>query len=103
MNLNDESKLRTESLRGQRAVELMDDPLMVEAFALLHERFQTEWADSPARDMEGRERIWIMQKLLTNLQENLGEVARTGQLASLQLEQHRTRLQKAQDWAKERF
>lgn len=103
MNLNEESKLRTESLRGQRAVELMTDPLMVEAFDLLHARFQTEWADSPARDTEGRERIWLMQKLLKNLGGHLSEIAQTGQLASLQLEQHRTRLQKAQDWAKERF
>lgn len=103
MNLNEESKLRTETQRGQRAAELMADPLMVEAFALLHERFQTEWADSPARDTEGRERIWLLQKLLRNLQGNLMEVLRTGQLASTQLEQHRSRLQKAKDWAKEVF
>lgn len=44
-----------------------------------------------------------MQKLLKNLEGHLSEIVRTGQLASTQLEQHRTRLQKAKDWAKEVF
>lgn len=100
MNINEESKLRTESLRGQRAAELMEDPLMVEAFTILQERFQTEWVNSPARDTEGRERLWLMQKLLTNLKGHIEEIMRTGQMASIQLEQHRTRTQKAKEWLK---
>lgn len=100
MNTNEESRLRTEATRGQRAAELINDPLMQEAFAVLQERFQTEWADSPARDTEGRERIWLMQKLLKNVAAHLAEVATTGQLASIQLEQRRTAMQKAKEWAK---
>jgi hypothetical protein len=103
MNLENEGQLRSEATRGQRAAELLADPLLVEAFALLDERFNQQWADSPARDTEGRERIWLMKKLLKNVGEHLAQVAMTGKMASLQLEQHKTMLQKAKDWAREAF
>lgn len=103
MNAQDEMQLRSESSRGQRAVELMEDELIVEAFSILEQRFMTEWAASPARDTEGRERIWVMQKLLGNLKAHLLEVATTGKLASLQLEQNRTKVQRAKEWLTEQF
>lgn len=100
---NDEFKLHDEATRGERASELMDDPLMVEAFTLMQERFTAEWADSPVRDTEGRERIWMMQKLLQNVRSHLLQAATTGKLASLQLEQKRSMAQKAKQWASETF
>lgn len=42
-----------------------------------------------------------MQKLLKNVGDHLSEIAQTGKLASLQLEQERTILQKAKQWANE--
>ena len=96
-----ESQLRSEATRGQRANELMADDLIVEAFTLLNDRLTKEWADSPVRDSEGRERIWLMQKLLKNVGDHINEIAQTGKLASLQLEQERTLVQRAKDWAKE--
>lgn len=102
-NLENEPQLRSEAARGQRAAELLADPLLIEAFALLDERFNQQWADSPARDTEGRERIWLMKKLLKNVGEHLAEVATTGKLASIQLERHRTMLQKAKEWARDAF
>lgn len=103
MNLSEEPRLRAEAMRGQRAHELMADDLMVEAFGTLNTRLTKEWADSPVRDTEGRERIWLMQKLLKSVGDHLSEIAQTGKLASLQLEQERTRLQKAKAWASERL
>jgi hypothetical protein len=101
MSPNTESQLRSEATRGQRANELMADELIVEAFTQLNNRLTKEWADSPVRDSEGRERIWLMQKLLKNVGDHLSEIAQTGKLASLQLEQERTLVQKAKEWAKE--
>lgn len=101
MTPQNESQLRNEASRGQRAQELMSDELMAEAFGQLNARLTKEWADSPARDTEGRERIWLMQKLLKSVGDHLSEIAQTGKLASLQLEQERTLAQKAKQWAKE--
>lgn len=103
MDVANESQLRSEASRGQRAAELMQDPLMAEAFALLDERFNQQWADSPARDTEGRERIWLMKKLLKNVGDHLAEIAMTGKLAALELEQNKSRAQKAKEWLTDQF
>jgi len=96
-----EAQLRSEASRGTRANELLSDELMVEAFTLLDERLTYEWANSPARDTEGRERIWMMQKLLQNLRGHIAEVAQTGKLAAIQLEQERTIAQRLKDQVNE--
>lgn len=101
MSPSTEAQLRSEATRGLRANELMADDLIVEAFSLLNERLTKEWADSPVRDCEGRERIWLMQKLLKNVGDHLSEIAQTGKLANLQLEQERTLAQKAKDLARD--
>lgn len=96
-----ESQLRSEAARGLRANELMADDLIVEAFTQLDKRLDEEWANSPVRDTEGRERIWLMKKLLKNVGDHLKEIAQTGKMAALQLEQERTMLQKAKEWARD--
>ena len=101
MNHQTEAQLRSEATRGSRANELMNDELMLEAFTTLDNRLTKEWADSPVRDTEGRERIWLMQKLLKNVDAHLREIATTGRMANLQLEQERSLLQKAKQWSSE--
>lgn len=96
-----EARLRNEAARGLRANELMADELIVEAFDTLNARLTSEWASSPVRDTEGRERIWLMQKLLKSVGDHLNEIATTGKLGALQLEQERTLAQKAKEWARE--
>ena len=95
MKPENEAQLRSEATRGMEAIELMSNELLVEAFTTLDARLTQEWSNSPARDSEGRERIWLMQKLLKNVVDHLKEIAQTGKLASLQLEQERTMAQRA--------
>ena len=90
MNPETEAQLRHEANRGMRASDLLNDDLMIEAFATITERLSSEWANSPVRDTEGRERIWMMQKLLQSLKGHIEEVLQTGKMAALQLEQQRT-------------
>jgi preprotein translocase subunit SecD len=103
MNIHEEAKLKTEVARAEKANELLSDEIMVEAFTVLNRRFTEEWANSPVRDSEGRERIWLMQKLLKSVEDHLREIAQTGKLASLQLHQHQTMLQKAKAAMREIF
>jgi len=103
MNSDQEYKLMFEATRGQRAAELMADELIVEAFDTLNERLTNEWANSPVRDSEGRERIWLMQKLLKSVGDHLNEIATTGKMATLQLAQERTIVERAKQWAQEIF
>ena len=81
MNINTESQLRTEAGRGNHAIELLQDELLVEAFSVLNDRLTKEWADSPARDTEGRERIGWKGDELTD--RALSHFSRTSSLVPL--------------------
>ena len=95
---DDENRLLAETERARQAQELIEHPLFQEALETYRQRLTKEWADSPARDTEGRERLWLMQKTLDVVQRHLLELMETGKLASIQLEQKRTLLERARSW-----
>jgi hypothetical protein len=57
-----------------------------------------EWQASPARDKEGRETLWLMLKTARAVHAHLKQIMETGQLATLQLEQKRSMLERARQW-----
>jgi hypothetical protein len=71
-----------EIARGERAQAILDDPLVVEAFAALERACIEEWRRAPARDVEGRERIWVMLKLCERLREHFASLVESGKLAA---------------------
>lgn len=94
-----EHQLRTEMDRSREAQELLEHPLFREALDLYKARLTQEWEASPARDTDGRERIWLMHRVAGAVERHLLEIMETGRLASLQMEQHRSWLQRVKDWA----
>jgi hypothetical protein len=80
-------ELDQEISRGQRAAEVLDNDLYREAFDTLKARLMQQWAESPARDKEGRESLWLMTRLLENVESHLSEIMQTGKMARVQLEQ----------------
>ena len=52
-----------EIARGLRARAILDDPLVVAALAAIEQGCVEEWRRTPARDVEGRERLWLMLQL----------------------------------------
>lgn len=81
------SDLEDETARGEHAARILSDPLLVEAFTTIAERYETAWKTSPARDAEGRERLWLMRKCLDQVQGHLTSMVETGQMANVQLEE----------------
>lgn len=77
--------LEHEASRGEHAARLLSDPLLNEAFDALHERLHESWITSPARDVEGREVLWLSQKLLTQVKAHLFSLVETGQMANIEL------------------
>ena len=77
--------LDTESNRGEHAARLLSDPLLNEAFDTLQERFSDAWINSPSRDVEGREVLWLSQKLLMQIRQHLVSIAERGQMADVDL------------------
>lgn len=44
-----------------------------------------QWASSPAKDAEGRERLWVMLKLLDRIEGHIKSIAETGKMAKKQI------------------
>ncbi len=71
--------------RGVRARELLDNELVQEALATLKAEYLKAWEASPARDAEGRERLWVMVKLVEKFRGHLEQVFEAGKLADAEL------------------
>lgn len=82
--MTDEGKLVQEIDRGRQAQELLEHELMQEAFKTIRETYLSQWEASPARDTEGRERIWTYLKQLEQLKAHLQSVLETGKMATQQ-------------------
>jgi len=67
--------------RGVRAKELLDNDLVQEALTTLKDEYVRAWEASPARDAEGRERLWVMVKLVEKFRGHLEQVWDAGKLA----------------------
>ena len=98
MTGDEEHRLLTEQERARQAQELTEHPLFREALDTYRQRLMNEWAASPARDTEGRERLWLMLKTADAVEGHLKQLMETGRMASLQLEQNRSLLQRARAW-----
>ena len=96
-SMDEESRLLAEQERARQAQELAEHPLFKESLATYRERLMTQWAESPARDTEGREKLWLMLKTAEAVERHLVELMETGKLASIQLEQRRSLAQRAKD------
>lgn len=77
--------LEREQRRGEQARRLLEDPLMVEAFAAVEGSLRRQWEASGDGDAAARERLWLMLKLLRRVQGLLTEALETGRLAEAQL------------------
>ena len=71
--------------RGQQAKRILEDPIYIEALQKVSAELDLEWINSPIRDTEGREKIYMMRKMLNVLLVQLQSVMETGKLASKQI------------------
>ncbi len=79
-------KLHEAMLRAQRAQQLMDDELMVEAFAALENEYISCWKATPVRDTDARERLWQQLRNLSLLKDHFEKIIGNGKLAQKQLD-----------------
>lgn len=81
---SDIGRLEEEILRARQAQEIIDHPLYQEAFNKLQAELMQEWQSSAARDTEGREKLWLMLKLLGRTRAHLESAMQTGKLAAVE-------------------
>lgn len=75
--------------RAERARALLDNPLFNEAFEAVEKELVTQWKQNANLGPEGRERCFLMVTLLGQLRQVLTQHMETGEMARVQLQQHR--------------
>ena len=73
--------------RGQQAKRILEDPIYIEALQKVSQELDQEWINSPIRDTEGREKIYMMRKMLGVPHVQLQYVMETGKLSTKQINQ----------------
>ncbi len=84
---------------GAKAKRLLDDEIYQTAFNGVRQAIHDKWAASPIRDVEGQNQLRLMLKLLGDLEANIVEIANTGTLSEIQIEQEKTLAKRAKEYA----
>jgi hypothetical protein len=69
-----------EKQRTELAKNVLDNPVFQDAIKQIKQELYGEFLNSPARDSEGREKIYLMGKMLDLLLVNIKSVMETGKL-----------------------
>ena len=85
----DEGRLRDEMNRGSKAAEVLRNPVFDEAFSILQKRYIQAWVDTPADQIEERERLYQSVHVLQDIYDQLEAVMTTGAMASEELDANR--------------
>ena len=75
--------------KGSRAREILENEVFAEAFTQIEQELVTQWTESPARDADGRERLWTYLQMLRKVKATLVSTMETGKLAKQELEHQR--------------
>ena len=71
--------------RGEAAQRLLSEPLLKEAFETIRQEVVKTWAETPARDAEGREWVWRHYKVIERAEALLRGYIETGRFESAKL------------------
>ncbi len=83
-------KLQSAVARSDRAAGLLRDDLLTETFAKLEKDYIEAWRQSPARDTDGRERLWQAVNIVEKVRDHLFKILNDGKLAKRQLDEFAT-------------
>ncbi len=82
---------------GDQARLVLENEAFATALADMKEEITEQWKKSPARDTEGREKLWTMLMLLEKLEATLRTTLETGVLATQELAYQRSLIDRAKD------
>ena len=89
------STLEQRLYNGSRAKEVLENEDFQAAFEAIEKDILEQWTNSPARDAEGREKLWSYLHLLRKVRTQLQSSLETGRLAELDLQHKRTMSERA--------
>ena len=84
--------------RGVEAQSLLNNELFNQAFTDIKSEILEQWQNSPARDIEGREKLFLMLKMAEKFKANLTRVIETGKIAQIELGRIRTQQERQAEY-----
>ena len=84
--------LHDEAQRGTLAGEVLANPVYTEAYGLIEQEIIAKWQS--ATDLETRERLHLMLKMLGKVQQVLNGAMQSGKVSSKELEMQQSRLER---------
>jgi hypothetical protein len=86
--------------QGARAREVLENEQFQAAFEVIEKEIHDQWMNSSARDPEGREKLWLMLKMLQKVKLTLEGVLDDGKIAAKELEhlQSQSLVSRARGW-----
>lgn len=80
---------------GNRAKEVLENEAFISVFTDTEQDLITAWKNSPVRDLEGREKIFLTLQMLNKLKQALTTSLETGKLAQLEIERQKSLIDRA--------
>lgn len=80
--------------RARQAAEVLENEAFQAAFQQIEQEIVEQWKNAPARDTDGRERLWTMLQLLQKVKQTLEASMQAGHLAAQNLKHHKTMLER---------
>lgn len=90
--------LESRIYEGQRAKEILDNEVFQQVFIDCKNEITDQWKNSPARDEQGREKLWLMLSLANKLESMIKTSLETGRLSMLELEHRQSVADRAKQW-----
>jgi hypothetical protein len=93
--MTDEERLH----RGSRAKEILENEEFSRAFDLIEQELTQAWKNSPQRDAEGREKLFLALTMLSKVKASLTTTMETGKLALAEIQHQKSMAEKVKAWA----
>ena len=85
-------KTLEEVKRGEQALQILDNPIYVEAIDKVRENIVSTMTNSPLGDEKTHNRLVIALQLLNQINKQLTDVMQTGKLATIQTDKPRFKI-----------
>ena len=80
--MTDDTQLARDLSRAEQARAALDNEVLADAFATLEADYIKAWRETPARDTDGRERLWQAVQIVGKVKQHLQSAVNDGKVAA---------------------
>jgi hypothetical protein len=84
----------TQIYDANRCAEVLDNEAFIAVFNDIEQEVTEQWKNSPARDEEGRQKLWVYLTVLRKVKAQLTQTFENGKMAAIELEHKRTLMER---------